>query len=462
MKTQELLSWQSGSTDETPLPPMVESRDLRDRNQLFLEQYRKLGPVFRIPRPQKPPLTVLAGPQANVFVARHESEFFTTREHWQEFDRNIGSTISNARDGLANRQRRAQTSKIWSRARVVDELAPMIAITRDFSSWRSGESFAVRPAMQRIVAEQLGRLLVGFGPGEYLPDLIIYLDTLITTSFGENRQWTPESKAQFERAKARAQELGRAILQAHVDHPMPNGKPDLIDEALAAGAEDPSGTIRNYTESLGLKVFLAGLDTVANSLSFMIYSLLAHPEVLKRVLVEIDAAFSQGLLTREGLKSMTALQGTAMETLRRYPIAAGHLATVAKRLTLAGYRLEPGDEIFVAMTIPHFLPELYPEPEKFDVDRFRPPRNEHRQEGAYAPFGLGDHTCLGAGIAEIQLMVTIATLFHDYQLELAPPTYKLRIENQPTPAPSKDFCVKVAAERVRRATAKSSLPEERG
>jgi hypothetical protein len=44
-------------------------------------------------------------------------------------------------------------------------------------------------------------------------------------------------------------------------------------------------------------------------------------------------------------------------------------------------------------------------------------------------------------------MVTIATIFHDYQLELDPPTYKLRIENQPTPAPSKDFCVQVVSKR---------------
>jgi cytochrome P450 len=448
MNQQGTLSWQSGSSDDTPPPPMVDPRDLLNRDQLFLEQYRKLGPVFRIPRPDKPPLIVLAGPQANVFVARHESEFFTTREHWQDFDQNIGSTISEARDGPANRQRRAQTSRVWSRARVVDQLGPMISITRDFSDWQPGDRFLVRPAMQRIVAEQLGRLLVGYSPGEYLPDLITYLDTLITTSFGENRQWTAELQAEFARVKERARELGRAILQAHIDHPMPNGKPDLIDEALAEAAEDPSGAFRSYAEGLlGLKVFLAGLDTVANTLSFMIYALLAHPQVLKRVLAEVDAAFSVGLPTREHLKNMTALHGTAMETLRRYPIAAGHLTTVAKRLTLAGYRLDPGNEVFVAMTVPHFLPEFFPEPEEFDIDRFHAPRNEHRQEGAYAPFGLGDHTCLGAGIAEIQLMVTIATIFHDYQLELDPATYKLRIENQPTPAPSKDFGVKIVKKR---------------
>lgn len=448
MNNQETLTWQSGASDDTLPPPMVNPHDLLEGDQLFLKQYRKLGPVFRIPRPDKPPLTVLVGPEANVFVARYESEFFTTSKHWEDFNTNIGGTgFSEVRDGQANRQRRAQSSKSWSRARVLDQLARIVEITRDFSNWQPGESFAVRPAMQRIVAEQLGRLLVGFGPGEYLQDFITYLDMLITTSFGENRQWTPESRAIFEHAKERTQELGRAILQAHIDHPMPNGKPDMIDEAMAAAAEDPSGSSRNDLDGAGLGVFLAGLDTVANTCSFMIYALLDNPDVLKRVLDEVDACFSQGPLTWEQLKNMTALHGAAIETLRRYPVSTGHMATVAKHLTLAGYRLEPGDEIFLAMTIPHFLPELYPEPEKFDIDRFHAPRNEHRQHGAYAPFGLGDHTCLGAGIAEIQLMVTIATIFHDYQLELDPPTYKLKIETQPTPAPSRDFRVKAIAKR---------------
>lgn len=94
--------------------------------------------------------------------------------------------------------------------------------------------------------------------------------------------------------------------------------------------------------------------------------------------------------------------------------------------------MELGDEVFVAMTVPHFLPELFPHPEIFDIDRYHNPRNEHRQRGAYAPFGLGEHTCLGAGIAEVQLMVITAILLHTYKFELDPPTYQLT-ENRPLP-----------------------------
>src|SRR5260221_2921590 len=139
----------------------------------------------------------------------------------------------------------------------------------------------------------------------------------------------------------------------------------------------------------------------------------------------------------------------------RYPVAGGHRARVARPLTLAGYRLEQGLDVEVAMTVPHFLEELYPNPMQFDLDRFRPARNEHRKPGAYAPFGLGDHTCLGAGIAEVQLLVTMATLLSNYTLQFDPPDYHLVIEEHPPPIPGNNFQVLVREQRL------SSRPEGR-
>jgi cytochrome P450 len=148
-------------------------------------------------------------------------------------------------------------------------------------------------------------------------------------------------------------------------------------------------------------------------------------------------------LNWEQLRRMADLNGAMMETLRRYPVASGHNARVAHPFTFAGYRLEPGDNVTVAMTVPHFLEELYPNPLQFDIDRFREPRNEHRQRGAFAPFGLGNHTCLGSGIAEVQMMVTMAALLHSYTMQLDPPDYRFVIEHHPTAVPGNNLHVKV-------------------
>src|SRR6266849_1217661 len=442
MTEQPTLLWESGQS-AAPLPPLVDLSDVTQEEQPNVSLYRTYGPVFRLPQPEQTPRIVLAGPEVNVFMARHEDEFFTTGEQWEQFDamisQNPKSGMTEARDGEANRKRRAQSSRQWSRARILDQIPQMIEITREWTrDWQPGSSIAVHASMRRLVAEQLGRLLLGVSPGEYLDDFVTYLNTTIVNTLRVGNQTGERFDAPtYQRAVERVNEFGRLAYEAHLLHPHPNGTPDMIDDAMRATEQYPEPYRRAILEHVALGPLLAGIDTVANSLSFMLYALLAHPEALQRVQAEGDAAWSRGTLSWEQHRQMPDLHGAMMETLRRYPVAGGHRARVARPLTLAGYRLEQGLDVEVAMTVPHFLEELYPNPMQFDLDRFRPPRNEHRKPGAYAPFGLGDHTCLGAGIAEVQLTVTMATLLSTYTLQL-----------HPTPVPGNHFQVQVVQRRT--------------
>lgn len=447
------LLWEPGPS-AAPLPPLADFSGVSQEEQPYVSLYRTYGPIFRLPQPGQEPRIILAGPEINVFIARHEDEFFTTGEQWEQFDAMISqkprSGMTEARDGAANRRRRAQSSRQWSRARILDQIPQMIEITlENAQDWQPGSSIAVHASMRRLVAEQLGRLLLGVSPGEYLNDFVTYLNTTIvnTLKVGDKGGDRFDSPA-YQQAVERVNEFGRLAYEAHLHHPQPNGKPDMIDDAMRETVSYPEPYRRAILEHIALGPMLAGIDTVANSLSFMFYALFAHPEALQRVQAEVDTAWSQWPLSWEQLKRMPDLQGAMMETLRRYPVAGGHRARVARPLTLAGYRLDPGLDIEVAMTVPHFLSELYPNPTRFDLERFRPPRNEHRKPGAYAPFGLGDHTCLGAGIAEVQLMVTMATLLSTYTLQLDPPDYQLVIEEHPTPVPGHHFQVKVVERRT--------------
>jgi cytochrome P450 len=448
MTEQQILLWESGTSD-APLPPLADLQDVARADQPLVALYRRYGPVFRLAQAGKEPRVILAGPEANVFMARHEDEFFSTREHWEQFDATItqrqGSGMIEARDGEANRKRRAGSSRQWSRTRILDQIPQMIEITLECTrDWQKGASIAVHASMRRLVAEQLGRLLVGYEPGEYLDDFVTYLNTAITNTLekGNHKGESLESE-KYRRAVERVNEFSRKAYEAHLIHPQPTGKPDMIDEAMQGTAHLPEAYRKVILEHVALGPMLAGIDTVANSLSFMVYAMLANLDARQRVQMEVDAAFSDGPLTWEKLKRMPDLHGAMMETLRRYPVAGSHIARVAKPLTIAGYRLEPGTTVQVAMTVPHYMEEFYPHPLQFDIDRFRAPRNEHRQRGAYAPFGLGDHTCLGAGIAEVQLMITMATLLNTYTLAFDPPDYQLVIERHPTPVPGNNFHVKV-------------------
>src|SRR6266566_732422 len=131
MTKQHTLLWESGQS-AAPLPPLVDLSGVTQEEQPNVALYRTYGPVFRLPQPGQSPRIILAGPEINVFLARHEDEFFTTREQWEQFDAMISqnqSRMTEARDGEANRKRRAQSSRHWSRARILDQIPQMIEIT---------------------------------------------------------------------------------------------------------------------------------------------------------------------------------------------------------------------------------------------------------------------------------------------------------------------------------------------
>ena len=132
-----------------------------------------------------------------------------------------------------------------------------------------------------------------------------------------------------------------------------------------------------------------------------------------------------------------------METMRMYPVAPLVVRTAANPFEFAGYRIPAAEQVMIATAVPHYLPECFPEPERFDIERYGPDRAEHKRPYVYAPFGLGAHRCLGNGFAEVQIAATMATLLHEADLALDRTGYNLKTTQMPLPAPDKSFRVRV-------------------
>jgi cytochrome P450 len=222
---------------------------------------------------------------------------------------------------------------------------------------------------------------------------------------------------------------------------------NLVDDIMEAHERDPdlmpaSDLILSLTGP-----FVAGLDTVANTTSAFVYAVLKHPDVLERVRSEADALFAHGPIDEADLKHVPSIEGAVMETMRLYPIAVAQMRTATRDFEFAGHQIRENELLFVATSVPHFMEEYFPEPEKFDIDRYQKPRAEHLQSGAYSPYGRGPHTCLGKTLAEVQMTLTLARLFHQLDLGLEPPGYVLQRKTLPTPGPSMKFKVRVKQRR---------------
>jgi cytochrome P450 len=253
----------------------------------------------------------------------------------------------------------------------------------------------------------------------------------------------------YRHAKERVSELGRRMIAEYYatkDSRDP-ARRTLVDDIMEAHARDPdlipaSDLILSLTGP-----FVAGLDTVANTTGAFVYAVLKHPDVLERVRSEADALFAKGTVNEEDLKQLPSIEGAIMESLRLYPIAVAQMRTATRDFEFAGHRIREGELLYVATSVPHFMHEYYPSPEKFDIDRYQKPRAEHLKPGVFSPYGRGPHVCLGKTLAEVQMSLTMARLFHLLDLGLEPPDYELQRKSLPTPGPSMKFKVRVKGRR---------------
>lgn len=438
------------------LPPLAQMRrrphhpehESAAAPNFFLESYLKYGPVFRFRRSHME-FIVIAGPEANIFMSKEGKNHFRAREYRQEQNDELGieKTLVSL-DGEEHAILRKLQRRGYSRAILDGRYSELVGAVRGIiRQWRTGQRLPVRSVFPRIVAEQLGIGILNHPVSDHLDDILLFFRTLVIETVAKSRPKSVLYTPFYQMAKARTLKLADKIIATHrIEEKKDERAPDLVDDLLAALAKDPMLMSEQELRIAVLGGYIGGLDTVANTCSFMLYALLKHPDVLARVTAKVNKAFENGVPTQAILKGMEALQHSAKETLRLYPVASAIQGTVAEPFEFEGYKIEEGQNLIVATTVSHFLPNLYLDPHKFDMDRFAQPRCEHQQPGAYAPYGIGAHICLGMGIAEVLIMLTMATLLRTVRLAMSPPDYQLQIEFMPSPTP-KDFYVHVVEQR---------------
>jgi cytochrome P450 len=424
----------------------------KDPGRFFYECYRKYGPVFRL-KVMNNVYTVLAGAEAANFMGTREGrDSLRSKEFWQGLVDEWGAKRTlTGEDGETHQKLRAVMKHGYSKESLKGRYDEVIKITDSVieRDWPVGELVPVVQNMQYIVTEQLGAMLTGTSPREYVADIrttILYILNVLVT---RQRPKFMLKDPRYKHAKERVAELGRRMIaeyNAGKDARDPTRR-NLVDDVMEAHARDPdlipaSDLILSLTGP-----FVAGLDTVANTVGAFIYAVLKHPEVLERVRNEADALFAQGSIDEADLRRVPAIDGAIMEVMRMYPIAVAQMRTATRDFAFLGHQIREGELLYVATAVPHYMQEFYPNPQKFDIDRYARPRAEHLKPGVYSPYGRGTHTCLGKTLAEVQMSLSMARLFYLLDLELESPEYVLKTKVLPTPGPSMKFKVRVKGRR---------------
>jgi len=169
------------------------------------------------------------------------------------------------------------------------------------------------------------------------------------------------------------------------------------------------GLSKNEILSQGLIFFLGGFDTVSNNLGFLFYNMAVHPEYQKLAQEEIDSIVEDKKdYSYADIQEMTYLDQCLQESMRLYPPAPRLERAVARDVTVKGIHLKKDQVVSLAVQARHMDPAIWPEPEKYDPDRFTAEERARHSPFDHIPFGYGPRNCIAMRLALMEVKMIAA------------------------------------------------------
>jgi cytochrome P450 len=208
---------------------------------------------------------------------------------------------------------------------------------------------------------------------------------------------------------------------------------DLLSMLLLAVDEegDRRGMSDHQARHEAMTLFIAGHDTTAAGLTWIGYVLSTQPTVAERCAGEVNAALGDRTAAYGDLPRLSYLEQVVKETLRLYPPAIGVFARQAVAdVEIGGYLLKKGSMVQILSYVTQRDSRWFPDPERFEAERFEPGRAESIPAFAYFPFGGGPRVCIGNQFAMAEMVLVTATLLQRLRFELAPDQGPVKLKPQ--------------------------------
>ncbi|MGA8876537.1 MAG: cytochrome P450 [Candidatus Korobacteraceae bacterium] len=152
------------------------------------------------------------------------------------------------------------------------------------------------------------------------------------------------------------------------------------------------------------------------TVSWAIYLLGKNVEAEGRLHEEVDCVLAARIPAMEDIPSLTFTEKVIKETLRLYPPAWSVARTAIHEFELDGYQIPDGSNIVMSQWIMHRDSSFFPDPDKFDPDRWGTPACQNLPRFAYFPFGGGPRQCVGASFALTEALLVLATVVRRFRL----------------------------------------------
>ncbi|KAH8297064.1 hypothetical protein KR044_004457, partial [Drosophila immigrans] len=208
---------------------------------------------------------------------------------------------------------------------------------------------------------------------------------------------------------------------------------DLIDVLLAMKHEEADQPVKAKHRSKDLEHLVAhaaifqtaGFETSSSTMTLTLYEMARNPEFQERLRAEIKDYFGdEDHISYERLQEMPYLTQVVNETLRKYPVAGFVERECAQPETGEKFSLKPYYDVEIPNGTPFYVPLLaihrdekyWPNPDKYDPERFAPENRNNINMDAYMPFGVGPRNCIGMRLALLQTKLGLVHFLRNYSV----------------------------------------------
>ncbi|MFT4111784.1 cytochrome P450 [Silvibacterium sp.] len=330
-------------------------------------------------------------------------------------------------DGEMHRRQRRIAAPAFHRQRIQaygSLMAERAAAMRD--QWKPGEELNIAAEMMRLSLQIVARTLLA---QEVTPDVerinhevnaIMKLYNLLIAlpSAEDYLHWPIPGLMRFQRARKRLDAVVHRMIAEHRASGVDKG--DLLSMLMRSrdADGDHSGMTDEQLRDEVMTIFLAGYETVANALTWTWMLLGQNPEAEAKLHAELDAVLAGRLPTLEDIPQLRYTEMVLAESMRLYPPAwaMGRQATVD--VEIGPYRLPAGTYFFFSQYLIQRDPAHFPDPLRFEPERFTPEQKARRSKFVYFPFGAGGRQCIGESFAWMEAILVLATLAQRWRLRL--------------------------------------------
>lgn len=402
---------------------------LRD-SQFAQKRHQQYGPIFKTSIFGQPTIFV-CGSEANLFVLSNENQYFVVS--WPQSTKALlGQLCLALQTGAEHQNRRKLLYQAFQPRALAGYIGAMENITQRYlEKWEKMETLTWYPELRNYTFDVAAKLLVGtdFGSDTALGHYFeIFSNGLFSIPL--DLPWTTFGKAKKSRDLLLS-ELEKIVRDRQQGTP---GGNDALSLLVSARDDDGNCLSLEELKDQVLLLLFAGHETLTSAIASFCLLLAQHPDVMAKVRAEQQQFPAGQELTLEQLKQMTYLEQVLREVLRLVPPVGGGFRQVIKDCSFGGYEIPKGWNVLYEINQTHQDTAVYPEPDRFDPDRFNSDGSLNAKPFSYVPFGGGLRECLGKEFARLEMKLFAAKMVREFDWELVP-GQDLNLIRVPTPHP---------------------------